>query len=144
MNKKFELFTLTTKDGQNNHFLLTPIELKEYIDFEVKRMYYLTHPTGDSGQHCHYIEKEFFVMVQGRCIAVIDRGGGKEEFSLIAPTTAIYVPNYVWHGFKNFSKDAILLALTSTNYNKERSDYLEDYEKYLTFRKKLKENIYGL
>lgn len=136
MNKKFALITLHMRDGQNKNFLLIPIELKDYIDFEVKRVYYLVHPTGDSGQHCHHIEKEFFVMVQGSCTAVVDQGNGKEEISLTAPTSAMYVSNYVWHGFKDFSSDAVLLALSSTNYSSDRSDYLEDYNEYLKVRDK--------
>lgn len=132
MHKQFEQYTLTSLEGKS--FLMTPVELKEYIDFEVKRIYYLTQPTGETGQHCHYIEKEFFVLLQGSCTAVIDQGNGKEEFPMTSPTSALYVPNYVWHGFKDFSSDAILLALSSTNYNPDRSDYLEDYDAYLKIR----------
>ena len=131
--KPFELFTLKNIDAPR--FLMTPLELKEYIDFEVKRIYFMLQPKGgDSGAHCHFIEKELFVMIQGSCIAIIDRGKGIEDIVLKGPKDAIYVPNYVWHGFKNFSEDTIILAISSTNYNPDRSDYLEDYEKYLTIR----------
>ena len=51
-----------------------------------------------------------------------------------APSSAMYVTNYVWHQFTNFSSDAILLALSSTNYNPNRSDYIEDYDAYLKIR----------
>jgi len=130
--KKFEQYTL--KAFPSRGYIMSPVELKEYINFDVKRIYYVTKPTGDSGQHCHYIEKEFFILLQGTATAIIDRGKGKEEFPMTGPTSALYVPNYVWHGFKDFSEDAILLALSSTNYSPDRSDYLEDYEQYLTFR----------
>jgi mannose-6-phosphate isomerase-like protein (cupin superfamily) len=132
MAKKFESVTFKSLPGRTG--IMTPIELKDYIDFEVKRVYYVTKPTGDTGQHCHYKEKEFFILVQGKATAVIDRGKGKEEFPMEGPNSAIYVPNYVWHGFTDLSEDAILLAITSTNYIPDRSDYLEDYEKYLTLR----------
>jgi hypothetical protein len=49
---------------------------------------------------------------------------------MTGPTSAIYTGEYVWHHFKDFSTDAILLALSSTNYNPDRSDYIEDYEEY--------------
>ncbi|SRR5258708_3348805 len=130
--KKFEQYTLNAFPGRGS--LMSPVELKEYIDFEVKRIYYITQPTADSGQHCHYIEKEFFILIQGICTAVIDRGNGKEDVPMTGPTSALYVPNYVWHGFKDFSPDAILLALSSTNYIPDRSDYLEDYDAYLKIR----------
>ncbi len=113
---------------------MSPLELKDYVDFEVKRMYFITNPTEPTGAHCHRKEEELFVMIKGTCTAVIDRGNGLENLSLEAPTSAVYVPAYVWHHFKDFSPDAILLALSSTNYNPDRSDYIEDYDEYLKIR----------
>ncbi len=134
MELQFKL--LEIKNIQAPNFVLSPLELKDYIDFEVKRIYFLTHPTGDTGQHCHLNEKELFILVQGRTTAVVDRGNGKEDIMLLVPNNAMYVGNYVWHGFKDFSPDAILLALSSTNYNPKREDYIEDYA---TYQAKLKE-----
>lgn len=134
MNKPFELYTLANKISEQFKFTLTPLELNQFIDFEVKRIYFITKPTDISSQHCHLEEKELFVMIQGSCIAVIDKGAGLEEIELIGPKHAIYVPNYVWHGFKKFSSDAVLLALTSTNYKADRSDYIENYDEYLKIR----------
>ncbi|MEK7558165.1 MAG: FdtA/QdtA family cupin domain-containing protein [Patescibacteria group bacterium] len=118
------------KKIQAPNFLMSPVELKDYIDFEVKRIYFITKPAGNTGAHCHKIEEEFFIMIQGSCIAVIDKDNGLEEFKLEGPTSALYVSKYVWHHFKNFSSDAILLALSSTNYNPNRSDYIENYEEF--------------
>ena len=138
MNKPFTLYTLT--NVSTPRFLMSPIELKDYIDFEVKRVYFISQPKDNTSEHIHYEEKEMFVMIQGSCTAVIDRGKGKEDIPMQGPITAIYVPNYVWHGFKDFSEDAIVLALSSTNYNPDRSDYLEDYNEYLKIRdEKIKE-----
>lgn len=130
--KTFRQYTL--KAFPSRGYIMSPVELHEYIDFDVKRVYYITKPTEESGQHCHYIEKEFFILLQGSCTAVIDQGRGKEEFPMQGPTSALYVPNYVWHGFKDFSPDAILFALSSTNYKPDRSDYLENYDEYLKIR----------
>ena len=115
---------------------MSPLELKEYINFEVKRVYFITDPTGNTGQHCHLKEEELFVMIRGSCTAVVDRGNGLEDITLSAPQSALYIGNFIWHGFKDFSKDAVLLALSSTNYNPNREDYIEDYEKY---KQKLKD-----
>jgi mannose-6-phosphate isomerase-like protein (cupin superfamily) len=109
-------------------------ELKNFIDFEVKRLYYVQGSTKPTGQHCHFIEKEMFIMVKGSCTAVIDQGNGKEDMELKGPGDAIYIGNYVWHGFKDFSSDSVLLAVSSTNYKEDRSDYLEDYDEYLKIR----------
>jgi hypothetical protein len=132
MNKPFTVYTL--KNIPTESFVMTPLELKDYIDFEVKRTYFITSATKPTSQHCHFIEKELFVMIQGTCTAVIDKGQGKEEIPMKGPAIALYVPNYVWHGFIDFSPDAVLLALSSTNYSPDRSDYEEDYDEYLKIR----------
>ena len=134
MAKKFQEFTLKKIDTPK--FIMSPVELKDYFDFEVKRVYFITKPTEASGAHCHKIEQEFFIMVAGSCTGVIDRGNGLEEFKMAAPTSAMYVPAYVWHQFKDFSSDAILLALSSTNYSPDRSDYVENYQECLDLQKK--------
>jgi len=120
------------KKIQTPNFIMSPLELKDYIDFEVKRVYFISETEGATSQHCHLEEKEFFIMVKGSAVAIIDQGSGIEEIAMVGPTAALYVGNYVWHGFKDFSQDAILLALSSTNYQADRSDYIEDYEKYKT------------
>lgn len=128
MPENFKYFDLKKID--TSRFVMSPVELKDYIDFDVKRVYYITKPVNSTGAHCHKVEKEFFIMIQGKATAVIDKGNGLEEIIMQGPTSAIYVANWVWHGFKDFSADAILLALSSTNYNADRSDYVEDYEEF--------------
>lgn len=134
MSKAFKKFTL--KNIPTDRFLMTPMELYEYIDFDVKRIYFITQTKKETGEHCHREEKELFVMIQGSCIAIIDKGNGKEDILFEAPKEALYVPQFVWHGFTDFSEDAILLALSSTNYKADRSDYIEDYDEYLKVRDK--------
>jgi len=113
------------------------VELRDFVDFEVKRVYYIYNCKEATGQHCHKEEKELFVMQQGSCIAIIDSGNGKEDVKL-ETGDAIYVGAYVWHGFKDFSSDAIVLAMSSTNYREDRSDYIEDYEEYVRVQKSIK------
>jgi len=105
-------------------------ELFQFVDWDVKRVYYIQDCKEATGQHCHKEEKELFVVQRGSCVAIIDRGQGKEEIPMQGPGDAIYVGNYVWHGFKEFSPDAVLLAMSSTNYREDRSDYIEDYAVY--------------
>ncbi len=132
MKPPFQLFEL--KKILDPRFIMSPIELKEYINFEVKRVYFVTKTVQASGAHCHTDEKEFFILVQGTCEASIDQGNGLETFHLQAPTSAVYVAEYIWHQFKNFSPDAILLALSSTNYDTARPGYIENYQQYLGIR----------
>lgn len=128
--KQFKKFTLKTFDSRG--YRLTPIEFKDAIPFEPKRAYFIRDfaPGTQTGEHIHKIEEEFFVQVKGSSTAIIDRGQGKEDIAM-QEGDAIYVPAFVWHGFKDPSADCVILALTSTNYNPDRSDYVEDYEEFL-------------
>lgn len=126
--KKYKFSDFVASD-----LVLTPVELKDYIDFEVKRIYYVKNIAKKTGTHCHYKEDELFILLQGSLTAVIDQGGGIEEIPM-NPSEGIFVGHYVWHGFINPSSDALLLAISSTNYNSDRSDYLEDYDEYLKIR----------
>lgn len=129
MDRRYKLFTL--KNIQAPNFLMTPLELKEYINFEVKRVYFISNPTGNTGNHAHRAEEdELFIQLQGSCTISVDDGHGIEDVPLVGPKTAIYIPHLVWHGFKDLSSNCIILALTSTNYDPSRSDYCEDYEEF--------------
>jgi mannose-6-phosphate isomerase-like protein (cupin superfamily) len=132
MNESFRHVQIRRIDDPR--YIMSPVELKDFIDFDVKRVYFISQPVKDSGAHCHLREKEFFILVSGTATLKFDRGQGIEEIRLTAPQDAVYIANYVWHQFVNFSPDAILLALSSTNYNPDRSDYIEDYEAYLKVR----------
>lgn len=131
--EQFKYVELNTFDSPG--YTLTPIELEDVVDFEVKRVYSIVSGQEGcvTGEHCHYEEKEFFWLVQGKATAVIDQGNGREDV-VMTPQSGIYVANYVWHGFKELSDDAVIIALSSTNYSPDRSDYLEDYDEYMTFR----------
>lgn len=130
MVKEFKKFNLPT--FQSRGYKLTPVELKDIIPFEVKRIYYITdfESGGRTGEHCHKIEEEVFVIVKGSCAVIIDCGNGLEEIKLNGPSETIYVPNFLWHGFKDASSDCVILALSSTNYIASREDYIEDYEEF--------------
>lgn len=129
MDRRYKLFTL--KNIQAPNFLMTPLELKDYIDFEVKRVYFISSPTGNTGNHAHRKEEdEIFIQLQGSCTISVDDGHGMEDIKLIGPSTAIYVPHMVWHGFNHMSDDSIIFALTSTNYDSLRADYVDDYEEF--------------
>lgn len=130
------LFDLKSFLGQTKNYYLTPIELKDFIDFEVKRIYYLNQVNDDgvfTGAHCHHNEKELFIVINGSATLVLDRGQGLEEITLNA-NQSVFIDSYIWHHFKDISKDTIILALSSTNYSPDRSDYIESYEDYLKIR----------
>ncbi len=137
-SRKYQFYNL--KNIETPNFLMTPLELRDYIDFEVKRIYFITHPQGErlTGSHCHLkYEDELFIQLQGESTIVLDDGHGLEEHRLVGPKQAVYVPVMVWHHFKDMSSDSIIVALSSTNYDPSRSDYCENYQE---FQELLKQN----
>jgi len=128
---KYRLFTL--KNIPTPNFTMTPLELKNYMDFEVKRVYFISSAKREmlTGSHCHLAdEDELFIMITGSCTMVVDDGNGLTEIKLDGLHNAIRIPHMVWHHFKDMSDDVVICALSSTNYNPNRSDYCEDYQEF--------------
>jgi len=111
---------------------LVPLELKDYIDFKVERIYFISSKVDDAvtGAHAHYNEKEFFVVLSGNCVIQIDEGNGLTDIPL-SENEGVYISNKVWHHFEKMSSDCLICAVSSTNYNPDRSDYVEDYKEFL-------------
>lgn len=125
--RAFNLKTFTTRGPE-----LTPLELKDHVPFAVQRIYWITKPAGQAtSQHCHFMEEEVFICLAGRAVMQIDQGNGLEEIELMAPNACLHIPTCVWHGFTELSDDAVVLAVSSTNYSADRSDYCEDYQQFL-------------
>ena len=128
MFKVFDLKTFVDERGQ-----LTPIELKDFIKFETKRIYTVHHNLMKRGGHAHLEEEEFFFMSSGSCDARLHDGKSEHIVKLHENSNAFYVGTLVWHEFDNFSDNAVLVALSSTNYNPNRSGYIEDFNKFVEY-----------
>ena len=127
--RKFKLETHT-----DDRFSLTPLEVKDHLDFEIKRVYALTQGKQPTGSHCHKQEQECFVCFQGGVTAEIDDGSGVRDMRL-GVGDAIYVGTYVWHHFKDWESGTVVVALSSTNYDAGRQDYITDYKEFQTIAK---------
>lgn len=130
-NKLYKIHPLSPNNADG--FDLTALELDKFIDFEVKRIYFIRSKAdmSNTGSHCHLEkEMELFVPVTGNCKMQLDDGSGLESIDLEALTSAVYVPVKVWHQFTDMSDDLIICAISSTNYDPSRSDYCENYEEF--------------
>ena len=126
MFKEFNLQTFSDPKGK-----LTPIEFSELNLFEVKRVYFVYENKMDRGGHAHLNEEEYFYMSAGSCICRLHDGNDWTEIKLVAGENAVYVGKMIWHEFTAFSPDGVLNALSSTNYNPDRSDYIENFNLFL-------------
>lgn len=111
---------------------LVPLEFSK-LPFEPKRSYLVT-ATIDAirGGHSHAIEQEIFLAASGSAILVVNDGTGDTEISLDAKTKGVLVCTDCWHELKNFSPDAVVMALSSTPYLPGESNYQTDKAAFLS------------
>ena len=104
---------------------------KGVFPFEVKR-YYIT--SGDArdkvGGHCHFVEGEVFICVQGRMKLVTDKYGGRKMAQMVCSGEDVHVPKLVWHEIEFMENNTVFIALSSTLYDASRKDYCENYEDF--------------
>lgn len=112
---------------------LCAIEWKE-LPFRPKRVYFLYEVKGLRGGHAHKKEKEVFVCIQGKFRGRIHDGKRFKSFVFKKPGQALYTANLIWHGFDKFSKNALMLALSSTSYEGEKG-YIMKFEEFRKLKK---------
>ncbi len=120
MAKLIDLKTFTDKRGN-----LTVIE--KTIPFAIKRIFYI-YGVDDSirGGHRHKTTIQAAICLQGSCVIYTDNNFEKEEYILNNPSKCLILNPEDWHKMYNFTKDAILMVLTSEYF--DQNDYI--YEKY--------------
>ena len=113
--------------------LLVPIEIRDYADWQVKRVYYLTDVVAARGGHAVKGEKKIYVCQKGCVKARLHDGEKWHEFELNGPSEAILMDGMCFRDFYDFSLDAVLMAISSVNYVPE--DYIYDLEEFIEFVK---------
>ena len=109
--------------------VLTAIEMKDYVDWEVKRVYYLTDVTKPRGGHAVRHEKKMYICQKGQIKARLHDGIEWHEFSLSGPDDAILMNGMCFRDFYDFSPDAVLMAISSVNYIP--TDYIYDLDQFI-------------
>lgn len=129
MLEKITLPTHTDSRGS-----LTALELKDFIDFEVKRIYYVTDVKGTRGGHAIKGEKKLYVCMQGSCKGRFHDGQTWKEFDLKGPSDGVKTTSMCFREFTDFAPGTVLMAVSSVNYNK--NDYIFDFDEFLREVKK--------
>lgn len=127
MSEKFKLVKIPTHVDPRGS--LSAVEIKDYVDWPVKRVYYVTGVTLDRGGHAVRGEKKIYVCMQGTMTARIHDGKEWHEIPLQGPEDAIVMNGMCWREFKDFSPGAVLCAISNMNYEKEK--YIYDFEVFL-------------
>lgn len=128
MEKLKKIKLKTFKDARG---VLTAIELKDYVDWEVKRVYYLTDVVSARGGHAVKHEKKMYVCQKGMVKCRLHDGEKWNEFELNGPDDAILMNEMCFRDFYEFSPDAVLMAISSVNYVPK--DYIYDLDEFIKF-----------
>jgi oxalate decarboxylase/phosphoglucose isomerase-like protein (cupin superfamily) len=111
---------------------LSFIESKKHLPFAIKRVYWVYDVPGGEVRtgHAYLKNKEFIIALSGSFDVVIDDKQNQHKFSLNRSYYGLYVPSGYWRHMENFSTNALALVVASHAYDK--TDYIRDYQKYLT------------
>ncbi len=112
---------------------LTVIELKDFVDFEIKRIYFVTDVKAARGGHAVKHEQKMYVCQHGSCKARFHDGNDWTEFDMQGPSDAILMNEMCFREFYDFSEDAVLMGVSSVNYVAE--DYIYDLEEFINYIK---------
>lgn len=125
-------------DEKGNHEIgfLIPLEKNFNLPFEVKRIFYSYNVPFESnrGAHAYYNTKQVLICICGSLKIKCFDGEKEEVYELNKRDEALYIGPRVWRTSFEHSFDAVLLILSSLEYNEE--DYIRDYDKFLAMIKK--------
>lgn len=127
--KVIHIKTIPTVDAGELSFF----ETRKEIDFDIKRIYYISKvPEGvRRGFHAHKKLKQLLFCPYGRIQLILENKNGREEIELSDPSIGVIVDNLTWREMLWLQKDSVLCVAASDYY--DSSDYLRDYELYRRF-----------
>lgn len=123
-------FKLSNKGNVDIGFLV-PLEFNTNIPFKIKRIFYTYYVPIESnrGTHAYYNTKQVLICICGSLKVKCFDGENEIVYKLNRPDEALYIESRVWRSTFEHSPDAVLLVLSSSEYNEE--DYIRDYDKYM-------------
>lgn len=128
--KKFEI--LSFPEFIEPRGSLIPFEF-DALPFVPQRAYLVTATKGAiRGGHAHIVEEEIFFVPHGSVTVVVNDGSGDTDILVDSKKKGVFVRTGCWHELKNFSPDAVVLALSSTKYLPGERNYMTDKETFLS------------
>ena len=100
------------------------------VDFEIKRIYYISKvPEGRRrGFHAHKKLKQLLFCPYGEIQLILDNGSVREEITLNDPSIGIVIEKPTWREMLWLKKDSVLCVAASDYYDAE--DYIRDYQEF--------------
>ena len=128
-NLKHYKFNMNIK-GTKEHGFLVPLEYNNNLPFVVKRIFYMYSVPieNNRGAHAYYNTKQALICISGSLKIKCFDGYKEEVYELNKPDEALYIAPHIWRTSFEHSPDAVLLVLSSLEYNEE--DYIRDYDEF--------------
>lgn len=106
-------------------------EYEKNIPFLVRRFFLVYNVPSKEvrGEHAHKKLHQFLICLKGELTVIVDDGRKTLEIPLTSMKIGIHIPPLVWSIQYKYSQDAMLLVLTSDEYNPD--DYIRDYKEFL-------------
>jgi hypothetical protein len=104
------------------------------LPFSPSRIYWIhSVPTGASrGNHAHKNLNQFFIALKGSVRIEISDSKSTSLITLSDSSNMLFLESGLWRRLFDFSEDAVILVGADSNY--DASDYIHDWEEYLTWR----------
>lgn len=124
---KFKL----NRKGNTDTGYLVPLETHTNLPFEVKRMFYTYGVPSKStrGEHAYHNTEQVLICICGSLKIKCFDGRKEEIYVLNNPDESFYIKPHIWRTTFDHSPDAVLLVLSSMEYNEQ--DYIRDCEEWL-------------
>jgi dTDP-4-dehydrorhamnose 3,5-epimerase-like enzyme len=126
-------FPLDLQTIADERGLLTVLEINKQINFDVKRIYFLSKIQNYviRGAHAHRELSQIFICVSGSFDLCIDNGSQRVVEHLTESDKAYFLPRGNWRELKNFTEDAICLVLADRSF--EPDDYIHSYDEFINW-----------
>lgn len=114
-------------------------EVAREIPFAIKRFYFITnlqHTISERGKHAHRELSQVIFCVNGTFTLSVDDGENTQDIQMEKGPVGIILGPRLWHTMHDFSNDCALLVVASDIYRE--SDYIRNYDDFLTFLKEQK------
>lgn len=132
MNTINDVRMLEFKEHGDERGYLVVVEGERDLPFKIQRLFYIygSDPDVVRGEHANRNSQFVLINVAGTSkIRVKDGLGNEIIFCLNRPHTGIYLPSMVWKDMYDFSKDAVLLCISSEHYDEK--EYIRDYNEFV-------------
>lgn len=104
----------------------------DVLPYSIERVYYLYDVPSDAarGGHAHKEQLECLVALSGSFSVLLDDGNEQTTVILNKPNQGLIIPTGIWRSLDDFSSGSVCLVCSSGRF--EESDYIRDYDDFLT------------